>query len=92
MLQRIQIQTRDGIREYPFVSSAAALKAAADSGEITVGQELIYREYIVLVLEDYELLILDTVRNIVPFPPMDSDASFQFTAGPAQFMNGRPFV
>lgn len=76
MLQKIQLQTRDGIREYKFVPSAAALTAAAGAGEISVGEDIVYREYIVMVLEDYELLILDRilapVMNMGPefVPPM----------------------
>jgi len=98
MLQKITLQTRDGIREYPLLPSAAALQAAADAGEISVWDEIVYREFIVLVLEDFELLILDRmpapVMNMGPefVPPMGDGANFQFFVNgqpvdPAQFMN-----
>ncbi len=98
MLQTIRLQTLDGIREYPILPSAAALQAAADAGEISVGDEIVYREFIVLVLEDYELLILDRipaqVMNMGPefVPPMGDGVNMQFFVNgqpvdPAQFMN-----
>ena len=97
MLQKIKLQTRDGIREYKFVPSAAALTAAAGAGEISVGEDIVYREYIVMVLEDYELLILDRipapVMNMGPeFVPPMGNVQYSFTVNgqpvdPAQFMN-----
>ncbi len=93
MLQTIRLQTLDGIREYPILPSAAALQAAADAGEISVGDEIVYREFIVLVLEDFELLVLDDLRNVMPvMGPMGNGVNMQFFVNgqpvdPAQFMN-----
>ena len=100
MVQRIQLQTPEGMREFPYLPTAAALIAAADAGDIVVGQEVIYREYRVLVLEDFELLILDRVGGMVPpefVPPFGGvgGADWKVTVNgvpvdPAQFMNGGP--
>lgn len=68
MLQMVRIQTMDGVREFPFVPHAAALQAAAYANEIMVGQEFIYREYIVMMLAENELLVLDRIQ--MPVPPM----------------------
>ena len=97
MVQTIQIRTQDGVREYKLLPSAAALQAAADAGEITVGEEVVYRTFIVLVLEDFELLILGNI----PAPVMDMGPEFVppvggmgnvhwFTVDPSQFRNGGP--
>ena len=76
MLQRIRLHTRDGVREYPIVPSAAALQAAAVDGEIAVGDDIIYREWICWVMEDIELLILDSLRNVVPVQPIGAGPEF----------------
>ena len=66
MVAKIRLQTADGVREYKFVPHAAALQAAADAGEVGPGEEIIYREYLVLVLGDGEMLILDRVQMAAP--------------------------
>lgn len=101
MIQKVQIQTLDGVREYPFIPDAAAFKAAADAGEISVGDEIIYRQWVVLLLDDLEMLIL--TQHGVPFmnPNTGGDTmGFGFGApdirmtvngipvDPAQFMKG----
>ena len=104
MLTKVRIQTRDGVRELPFVPSAAALKAAADAGEVAVGDDIVYREWLVWLLEDYNMLILERLQVPNPVfgggagpeyaPPM-GDAWRMFTPnmGNAQFsftVNGVP--
>jgi len=70
MAQKIQIQTPEGPREYIFLPDSAAYQAALNAGEIVVGQEVIYRQYIVWVLEDFLMLVLDQVTPAgFGFPP-----------------------
>ena len=83
MVQRICVQTREGPREFKFFGDSAALTAARNTGEIAVGEEVIYRSHIVFVLDDYNLLILE---QFMPTPQ-----GFSFTVNgvpvdPAQFM------
>lgn len=94
MVAKIRLQTADGVREYKFVPHAAALQAAADAGEVGPGEEIIYREYLVWVLGDSEMLILDRVQMAAPVfgggmagpefaPPVDG-MQWHFT------VNGQP--
>ena len=62
MIQKIQLQTQDGVREYKLLPNAAALQAAAGTGEIAVGEEVVYRNFVALVLEDFELLVLGAIH------------------------------
>ena len=61
MLQRVRLQTPDGIREYKFAQDSRAYDAAKEAGEIEIGEEMIYRSFLVHVLPDYVMLMLDKV-------------------------------
>lgn len=64
MLRRIKIQTNDGVREYPFVPDAAALKAAADAGEVKPGDEIVYKQWLVWIFGDIGYLVILERLNI----------------------------
>lgn len=83
MIQKVRVQTASGVREYSFVPHSAALKAALDAGEVSVGEEIIYREWIAKVLDTDELVAFE--RAAMPM--------FSFTVNgvpfdPAQFAGG----
>lgn len=93
MIQKIKLQTNGEVREYKFLPDAAAFQAAACTGEIAVREEVVYREFIVLVLEDFEMLILDRIGGIPqffnqPFQGGAGGADWKFTVDPSQFMKG----
>ena len=88
MLQKIQLQTADGAREYKLVLSADALKAAADTGEIAVGEEVVYKQYLVKVLSGEETLILERLAAPGGFSGAMPDVWQFVNIDPAQFMKG----
>ena len=100
MIQKMRVQTAKGICEYKFLPTAAALQAAADAGEVSTGEEIIYRNHIVLVLEDFNLLILEQINaqpmfNMPPVPDGfgTNGANWTFMVNgvqvdPSQFMHG----
>ena len=62
MLQKIKLQTPDGVREYKFLPDGGAYESAKASGEIAVGEEVIYRSFLVHILPGYEMLVLQQVN------------------------------
>ena len=43
MLQKVKLNTPDGIKDYPFVPDSVSYEAALASGEITEGMDIVYR-------------------------------------------------
>lgn len=86
MLQRIKIETRDGVREYPFIPDAAAFKAAADAGEVKPGDDIVYRQWLVWVLDDVSyMLIMERLNIPVEFFGGPQYPHWEFhTGGPGQ--------
>ena len=74
VLPRIKIQTPDGVKEYPVAENSVAFEAARDSGELTPGMEIIYRQFIVYLLADCQMLVLSQIAQMMP-------QSFTFTMG-----------
>jgi len=66
--QTIQIHTPDGVKEYPYCPDSAALTAAMDAGEIHVGDDIVYRNYLVYLHERNGMVLLDTIQ--MPMPDM----------------------
>lgn len=61
MTNRIDIMTSDGPKNYLFIKDSSEYQQALDSGEIVPGMELVYREYLVYVLDDNNMGIIETV-------------------------------
>lgn len=62
MLQRIKLQTPDGIREYALVPGSDAYDAARGAGEIHIGDEIVYRNYLVVIVDDFEMLVMERIQ------------------------------
>ena len=74
IIQKIMLHTNEGAREYKILPTAAAFQAAADAEEIAVGEEVIYREYLVLVIEDFNMVILSYIGGFAQPPPQFTGA------------------
>ena len=64
MLPRVKLQTNEGMREYMFAQDWAAYESAKNAGEIKVGDDLIYREYLVHILPEYRLLVIARIGPV----------------------------
>lgn len=73
MLHKIRLQTPEGIREYKFVPDSITFDQAKESGEITVGEEIIYRELLVCILENFSMLAINRIQQI-DVPPFAGDS------------------
>lgn len=62
MLQRIRLQTPDGIREYVLVPGTNEFDTAKAAGEIHIGDEIVYRNYLVAIIGDFEMLVLERIQ------------------------------
>ena len=71
----IQLHTPEGLKEYLYIQNPAEYEAGKDSGEITVGKDIVYKNYLVTINEDYGMTVLDMIQMNVP------NWSFQFTGG-----------
>lgn len=89
-MQTVQIQTPEGVRNFPFYMDSAAVRAARDTGEIAVGDEIVYREHLVEVMENDQMLALERIGGMPNgFPPFPGTGG----AGGADWMftmNGVP--
>lgn len=96
MLQKIRLQARGGVHKIPYVPDSAAYEAARTAGELTVGMDIVYKTYIVQILEDYSMFIVDSIQKYMPVMNMGDvpvGGNWSFTVNgvpvdPAQFMNG----
>jgi len=98
MLQKIRLNTPEGIEEYPFVPDSISYEAAVAAGEITEGMDIVYRSFLVHIIHDNEMLVLTRIApmNVAPeFPngPAGGMEHWTFTVNgipvdPSQFMNG----
>ena len=66
MLQRVRLQTPDGIREYVLVPGTNEFDTAKAAGEIHIGDEIVYRNYLAAIIDDFEMLVLETLQAM-PF-------------------------
>jgi len=97
MVQRIQLQTPEGIREYLFIPGTAEYEAAREAGEIHVGDDIVYRNCLVEIIDGFAMLVLDVLRGVPQFDPgMPNMGGFtmempDMTNGHFSFtVNGRP--
>ena len=87
MLQKVQLQTPEGMIEYPFVPDSRAYDEAVAAGEITVGMDIVYRSFLVHIVTDFAMLILTPIA-----PPMGAGMpgwSFQINGIPVDFQTFR---
>lgn len=89
MIKMIRLQTPDGVREYAAFESDAEYRDAFLGGEIHVGDDVIYKNYLVWVLEDGYMLVLDQIQSAPQFVPNmggmpDMGGNWSFT------INGQP--
>ena len=92
MLQKVKLNTPDGIKDYPFVPDSVSYEAALASGEITEGMDIVYRSFLVHIIHDSEMLVLTQIAQFVQ-NPMGGMQGWTFTVNgvpvdPDQFMNG----
>lgn len=86
MLQRIKLQTPDGIREYVLVPGSDAYDAARGAGEIHIGDEIVYRNYLVAIMDDFEMLVLERIQ--MGDPVFGGGMGPQFAPPPGGFATG----
>ena len=67
MMQKIRLQTPEGIRELPIARSSEEYETGKASGEIAVGMDIVYKNFLVRVIEDYEMLVLEGLRGVPQF-------------------------
>lgn len=65
MLQKIQIQTPDGVKDYFFIPDSVTYDKAKEDGTIVEGMDVVYRQFLVHILYDMSMLIL---TQIMPAP------------------------
>jgi len=92
MLQTVQLQTPDGVQAYPFIPNSLEYEAAVAAGEITEGMDIVYRNYLVHIIHDSEMLVLTQIAQFVQ-NPMGGMQGWTFTVNgipvdPNQFMDG----
>ena len=87
MIQRIKLNMSDGIREYPYVPDSNVMKEARASGKVKVGDEIIYEDMIVEVMEEPQLLIIGWVKDQVPVFTADDIPHMQFGGMPPEMGN-----
>lgn len=68
-MQKIQLQTPDGVREFLLISGTAEYDAAREAGEIAIGMDIVYKNYLVGIIDNFEMLILDVLQGIPQFDP-----------------------
>ena len=69
MLQKIQLQTPDGVQDYIFIPDSVAYDQAKEDGLIVEGMDLVYRQFLVHVLSDLSMLVLTQIAPMaVPNP------------------------
>lgn len=86
-MQKIKLMTSEGAKEFWFIPDGAEYEAARVDGEIHIGDEIVYRNYLVIIIEDYEMLILERLQGM----PFGQNGSWSFTVSPeqmAEFMRG----
>lgn len=65
-MTKIQLQTPEGVREVKCITGSAEFDAARDAGEIAIGEEIVYKNKLVQIIDGYGMLLLDTVQG-APF-------------------------
>ena len=68
-MQNIKLQTPEGIREYLFIPGTAEYDAAREAGEISVGMDIVYKNYLVGIIDGFAMLVLEMIRGIPQFDP-----------------------
>lgn len=86
-MQKIKLQTPEGVREFLLISGTAEYDAAREAGEIHVGDDIVYKNYLVWIIDNFEMLILDMLQGIPQFDPgMPDMGNWSFT------INGQPIT
>ena len=62
MIKRIQLQTPDGVREVKYITGSVEFDAARNAGEIAIGEEIIYKNSLVQIIDGFGMLLLDTIQ------------------------------
>jgi len=75
MLQKIQLQTANGLKDYLFISDSFAYDQAKADGLIVEGMEVVYRGFLVHILPDMSMLILSQVAPMMSEPAFTPDMS-----------------
>lgn len=63
-VQRVMIRTPEGEREYKYIPDSDAYEAACSAGDISVGEDIVYREFIVHILPDYQMMLLTRIGSL----------------------------
>ena len=79
----IKIQTPDGVSEYPYIRDSVEYEKALAAGEISEGMDIVYRNYLVHIIHDGEMLVLTPISQFVQ-NPMDDMAMWTFMNGGVQ--------
>lgn len=69
MVQKIQVQTPDGVQEYLFIPDSSVYDQAVAAGEVKEGMDIVYRGFLVHVLPDMSMLILTQI--LAPQPQIN---------------------
>lgn len=64
-MERIKIQTPEGMFEYAFCRDGTEYEACKASGEIAAGMEIVYRGFVVAVQDDFSMLIIGGIPQII---------------------------
>lgn len=94
-MQKIQLQTPEGFREYLFIPGTEEFDSARESGEIHIGDEIIYRNCLVEIIDGFAMLVLEMIQGMPMYNPgmpnMDGFAGGVPDMGNFSFtINGRP--
>lgn len=91
-MQKIHLQTPEGIREYLFIPGTAEYDAAREAGEIAVGDDIVYRNCLVEIIDGFAMLVLEMVQGMPMYNPGMPDIEMpDMTNGHFSFtVNGRP--
>ena len=103
-MQKIRLPVSDGVKEFIWIPGDLEFESAKASGDIHIGDEIVYKNYVVGIIDNFEMLVLDTLQMVGGFDPgmpdMDSFSaempdmgSWQQAPGGMQWsftINGQP--
>ena len=61
-MTKIRVQHPDGVVEYPAYGTHEDVLAAIGTGDIAYGQDIVYRGYIVQLMDDKQMLLVDMLQ------------------------------
>ena len=79
----IKIQTPDGVSEYTYIRDSVEYEKALAAGEISEGMDIVYRNFLVHIIHDGEMLVLTPISQFVQ-NPMDGMGMWTFMGGGEQ--------